>query len=157
MTTFAKLPTSDLASPSASHPRRTLFLLAAGLGLVWNGYGVAQFGASLGATPQSLMAGGLNAQQATLYASLPAWMSLVFAVGVFGGLLGCIALSLRHRAALPVFALSLAGYATLFAGDAWFGLFSAIPGQLAVLSVVLVIAFALLAAAVAARRVGWQR
>ena len=38
----------------------------------------------------------------------PAWVTSVFAVAVFGGLLGCILLLLRKRIAKPVLIVSLA-------------------------------------------------
>lgn len=143
-------------APAASVARwpaakmRTLWIAAAA-GAAWNAYGVVQWLATLGAAPDTMRMGGLNATQAALYASLPPWMTAAFAIGVFGGLLGCIALAWRRRWSVPLLVASLAGYVALFAGDAWFGLFAAIPGQLAILSVVLLIAGALLAAALVAR------
>jgi hypothetical protein len=86
-----------------------------------------------------------------VYFSLPAWMTAVFAIGVFGGLLGSLALLARRAAALPVLAASLFGYVALFSGDVYFGVFDALPGQLAILAFVVLIALALLATAWAAR------
>jgi hypothetical protein len=78
-------------------------------------------------------------------------MTAVFAIGVFGGLLGSLALATRRAAALPVFAVSLVGYIGLFAGDVYFGILDAMPSQLAILAFVVVVAMALLATAWAAR------
>jgi hypothetical protein len=69
---------------------------------------------------------------------------VAFAVGAFGGLLGCVLLLLRRKLAVPVFALSLAGYIALFIGDITEGVFAAMgTPQVVVLSVVVVIAAAL--------------
>ena len=139
---------STFATPAAARPVRSRLLLSAGiLGIAWNLFGVVQWALSLGATPESLMGGGLTRAQADLYLALPAWMTLAFAVGVFGGLFGSIALLLRSRRAVPILGVSLAAYLVLFAGDATLGLFAAIPQQLAILSLVVAIAIALSAVA----------
>ncbi len=114
--------------------------VTAGLGVLWNVYGVYQFVGSFSQTRESLMATGMTAAQADVYLSLPIWISLVFAVGVFGGLIGSVALLMRKAVATPIFAASLAGYIALFAGDAWYGVFDNNTTQLAILSTVVVIA-----------------
>ena len=72
----------------------------AGAGLIWNAYGTWQFGLSLTATTQSLVASGLTPEQAQVMTTYPAWMTLAFALGVLGGLVGSVLLLLRHRTAL---------------------------------------------------------
>lgn len=139
--------------PSPTLPRRSWPILAVGaVGVAWNLFGIVQWIGTVRATPQSLMAGGLDATQAALYLGLPGWMTLAFAIGVFGGLAGSLALTLRHRASWPLLAMSLVAYIALFAGDAAYGLFEAIPGQLAILSVVLLIAIVLAGVAWRERR-----
>ncbi len=123
----------------------------AGFGVLWNLYGIYQFIGTLTPAGRSAMAAGMTVAQAQIYFSLPAWMTAVFAIGVFGGLLGALALAARRAAALPLFAASLAGYIGLFAGDVYFGIFDAMLGQLAVLASVVVVAVALLATAWVAR------
>jgi len=123
----------------------------AGFGALWNLYGIYQFIGTLAPAGRSAMAAGMTAAQAQVYFSLPAWMTAVFAIGVFGGLLGSLALFARRRAAVPVLAASLVGYAALFSGDVYFGVFDAMPGQLAILAFVVVVAVALMATAWAAR------
>jgi hypothetical protein len=123
----------------------------AGFGVMWNFYGIYQFVGTLTPAGRSAMAAGMTAAQAQVYFSLPAWMTAVFAIGVFGGLLGSLALLARRAAALPVLAASLFGYVALFSGDVYFGVFDALPGQLAILAFVVLIALALLATAWAAR------
>ncbi len=64
-------------------------------------------------------------------------MTIAFAVGVFGGALGCLLLLARRAIAVPVFALSLAGYLALYAGDILHGVFAAMGApQVVVLTVV---------------------
>lgn len=142
------------APPSPGHRARQA---AGALGAAWNLFGIVQFVHTLRATPASLMSGGWTAEQAAVYLALPGWMQLAFAVGVFGGLAGSIALTMQRRAALPLLAVSLAAYVLLFAGDAWFGLFAAFPAQLPVLVLVLAIAAVLFGLAVHARRSGGLR
>ncbi len=126
---------------------------AAALGVLWNLYGVVQFAGTFTPAGQAAMTAGMTAAQAALYLSLPGWIGVAFAIGVFGGLAGAILLALRRRAARPVLAASLLGYGLLFAGDAYHGVFAAIPAQLAILAIVVVIAAALSGVAeVAARR-----
>ena len=119
----------------------------AALGVLWNAYGVVQFAGTFTLAGQAAMTAGMTADQAALYLALPGWISAVFAVGVFAGLAGSVLLVLRRRAARPVLALSFVGYGLLFAGDAYHGVFAAIPSQLAILATVVVIAAALSAVA----------
>ena len=123
----------------------------AGFGVLWNIYGIYQFIGTLTPAGRSAMAAGMTEAQAQVYFSLPVWMTAVFAIGVVGGLLGSLALAARHVAGLPILAVSLAGYVALFCGDLYFGVFAAMPGQLAILAFVVVVAMALLATAWAAR------
>jgi hypothetical protein len=119
-----------------------------GLGLAWNAYGVAQFAGSALRSEAELVDGGMTAVQAAFYAALPGWLTLVFAIGVFGGLLGSGLLLLRSRFAVPVFTVSLAGYVLLYVGDAALGVFAMFGiGQAAILTFVVCVAGALLAAA----------
>jgi hypothetical protein len=48
------------------------------------------------------------------YAALPIWFNFDYAVAVFGGLFGAIALAMRSRAAKPFFILSLAAVVVQF-------------------------------------------
>jgi len=121
------------------------FWLASGLGLAWNAYGLKQFVSSVTATRDRLVAEGMTGPQADLYASLPLWMNVAFAVGVIGGLVGCVLLLLRSRWALPVFGASLVGYVVLYIGDITQGVFALFGmQQVVILSVVVLIAALLL-------------
>jgi hypothetical protein len=121
------------------------FWLMAGLGLAWNLFGVVQFLSTAGASVDALVRGGMTPAQAALYAGLPAWMNIAFAVGVSGGVLGSLLLLLRRRTAVPVFADSLGAYVVLYIGDIALGVFEAFgPPQVVILTMVVLIAAALL-------------
>jgi len=138
---------TPLSLPAHAPPAPRWLGATALLGIAWNLYGLWQFVGSFTPSGQAAMTAGMSPEQAALYLALPAWMSVAFALGVLGGLLGSGLLLRRRRAALPVFAASFAGYAVLFAGDAYFGVFAALPSQLAILAVVVAIAAALWATA----------
>jgi hypothetical protein len=118
------------ALPLPKTQLRPLWLIlpsAAALG--WNVFGLWQFAGFLTQTQDGLMADGMTEAQAMAYSSLPSWMTIVFAIGVIGGTIGCALLVGRRRLAVPVLAISLAH-----------GLFVILPMQLTILSTVLAIA-----------------
>ena len=132
------------------------FWVAAALGLAWNLFGLVQFIGSLGATQQSLTASGMTAEQASVMLGYPAWMTVAFAVGVLGGVLGAVLLALRKATSVLVFALSLAGYIALWIGDAIHGVFAALgTPQVVILSLVVLIAAGLLWVSRKALALGW--
>ena len=133
--------THDSTFVTASRRPPLWYWAAAGLGLAWNIFGAVQFAGSLSATTQSLMAQGLTAEQAAVMLGYPSWMTFAFALGVFGGILGCVMLIWRKAIAVPVFAVSLAAYVALYIGDIVHGVFAALGApQVAVLSVVVLVA-----------------
>lgn len=134
--------TFSLATVPSSMPR---WLWAVSIfGILWNVFGVYQYVGTFTPAGQAAMTAGMTAAQAALYLSLPSWISAVFAIGVFGGLAGSVALARRHRVSRPLLAASLVGYILLFAGDAYHGVFAALPSQLAVLAVVVIISVGML-------------
>lgn len=120
--------------------------------LAWNVFGLWQFAAFVTQTPDGLMSKGMTDAQAAAYTSLPVWMTVVFAVGVIGGAIGCVLLLARRRSAVAVLAASLVGYVALFLGDWAHGLFTILPNQLAILSTVVAIAAASLGLALFAAK-----
>lgn len=121
------------------------FLAASAGGIAWNIFGAVQFAGSVAATTDSLIASGLTAEQAAVMTGYPGWMTLAFALGVFGGLVGSVLLLLHLRIAQPVLAASLAAYVALWIGDAVHGVFAAIGlPQVIILTTVVAIAAALL-------------
>lgn len=81
------------------------FWIASSVGLFWNGLGVLAY---LGqAFMTSEMKAALPEDQLALIENTPAWVTAAFAIAVWGGLLGCIALLLRKRWATTVLLISL--------------------------------------------------
>ena len=134
----------SLAVESSASRVPTWLWVAAALGIMWNVYGLYQFAGSFTQSGQAAMTAGMTASQAVVYMSLPVWISVVFGIGVSGGLLGSILLFLRRSASRTALVASFIGYALLFSGDTYYGVFAAIPAQLAILAVVVLIAAALL-------------
>ncbi|HTI30925.1 MAG TPA: hypothetical protein VL405_02250 [Sphingomonas sp.] len=142
-----------MTSLSATPARAALWLnIIAALGAAWNIFGLTQWVDFAFRTRSSLTMRGMSAAAADLYYGLPLWMTIAFAVGSGGGLIGCVGLILRRRWAVPVLAVSLGGYIALFVGDAMHGVFAAIPGQMAILSTVVAFAVGLLAVGLFAQR-----
>lgn len=133
------------SSQTLSRSRGPLWLVAASVGgIAWNIFGAVQFVGSVAATEDSLIASGLTAEQAAVMSGYPGWMTLAFALGVFGGLAGSLLLLLRLRIAQPVLAVSLVAYVALWIGDAVHGVFAemGLP-QIVILTIVVAIAAAL--------------
>lgn len=134
-------------SLTPSSPRAPVWFVAASLGgIAWNIFGAVQFAGVVAATEQSLIASGLTADQAAVMTGYPGWMTLAFAIGVFGGLAGSVLLLLRRGTATPVLSVSLAAYVALWIGDAVHGVFAAMGAtQIVILTAVVAIAAALFA------------
>ncbi|MEP0134217.1 MAG: hypothetical protein ABJJ25_08310 [Eudoraea sp.] len=81
------------------------FWIVSILALLWNLMGVMSY------LEQAYMTDEIKAQytaeQLTLMQGIPAWVTAAFAIAVWGGLLGCIALLFRKRWAKPLLMLSL--------------------------------------------------
>lgn len=82
----------------------TWFWVLGILALLWNLMGVSAYlkDATMGVEDLEK----LTQAQRLLYESTPAWVTGAFAIAVWGGLLGCIALLLRKKWARPVFVVS---------------------------------------------------
>ncbi len=124
---------------------KTVFWSVVGLGLAWNIFGVVQFLASLNANETSLLAQGMTAEQAMVMLNYPVWMTVAFAIGVFGGIIGSVLLAFKSRFTVSVFAISLLAYIVLYVGDITEGVFSALGApQIIILTFVVVVAAGLL-------------
>lgn len=132
---------------TSSTVRAPLWIAAAAAGgVAWNIFGVVQFAGSFTETDASLVASGLTPEQAAVITGYPAWMTMAFAVGVFGGIAGSVLLLLRRAGAMPVLLVSLVAYAALWIGDAVHGVFAALGApQVIILSLVVAFAAALYA------------
>lgn len=78
--------------------------------IAWNGFGTFLWGGT-SFMPDTFLV-GLPPAHRDYVALLPAWSSLTWGLGVVGGAIGAILLLLRHRLAVPAFALSLIGAVT---------------------------------------------
>lgn len=132
-------------SQTTSSYRVSRWMTTAALGgIAWNIFGIVQFMGSVSATESSLIASGLSPGQAAVMTGYPVWMTLAFAVGVFGGLAGSVLLLLRRAASMPLLLASLVAYVALWIGDAVHGVFAAMGvSQVVILTIVVAVAAAL--------------
>ncbi len=77
------------------------------LSLLWNAMGAFDYLATK--LRLDFYMSNFSEQQLAYFYGLPAWFSVFWALGVWGALLGSIALLLRRRWAVGLFALSLVG------------------------------------------------
>lgn len=80
------------------------FLIVAGLALIWNLMGVAAY-----ISQMTMDLSILQDAERLFYASIPAWATAAFAIAVFAGTAGSVALLLKKAWAIPVLIVSLLG------------------------------------------------
>jgi hypothetical protein len=80
------------------------------IAVLFNAIGVFDFVMSMARGAEYQASAGMTPEQIAHYQQMPGWMTLVWAVGVFGAFLASILLLLRRKLALPVFVLSLAAF-----------------------------------------------
>jgi hypothetical protein len=88
-----------------THKPPAWYWVAAVLALIWNAFGVMAYLGQAFMTDE--MKAELTPEQLSLMESTPAWVTAAFAIAVWGGLLGSIALLLRKKWAKPVLLISL--------------------------------------------------
>ena len=88
------------------HPPKWFWVIGV-LALLWNLIGVMAFIGELLVDPQELE--NLSETERNFYAARPIWVIIAYALAVFGGSLGAIALLVRKKAAKSFFILSLVG------------------------------------------------
>lgn len=93
------MTTSNQSSPTKS------FWIICIIGLLWNLSGVYSFFMEVFITPEALAA--LPEAERLLYEANPVWMTVVFAIAVLDGTLGCILLLMKKAIAGPVLITSL--------------------------------------------------
>jgi Na+-translocating ferredoxin:NAD+ oxidoreductase RnfD subunit len=95
-----------------SNPVKTPWhLWAAGLlGLLWNSYGGYDYFMSKTKGDAYLQSAGMTPAQIEHFHAMPVWMTAVWAVGVWGAMLGNVLLLARSRWAFEVFVASLLAY-----------------------------------------------
>ena len=83
----------------------TAFWIVGVIALIWNGMGVMSYLGSVYMTEE--MRAAYTAEQLAVMDSAPAWLTGVYALAVFLGLLGALLLLLKRKLAVPVFGISL--------------------------------------------------
>lgn len=78
------------------------------LSLLFNSYG--GFDYLMTQTENAGYLANFTAEQRAYFTGFPLWMDVVWAVGVWGAVLGSLLLLLKRRWAFPVFAVSLAAF-----------------------------------------------
>ncbi len=80
------------------------FWIVTSVALIWNIMGVGAFIQQATLTPEDLAT--MTAAQQELYISTPDWVNWIFAISVFGGVLGCLLLILKKAIAKIVLIIS---------------------------------------------------
>jgi hypothetical protein len=97
---------------STSAPIRTpwhLWLVGV-VAVLFNAIGVYDFVMSMTQGAAYMTSAGMTPAQIDHYHQMPAWMTGVWAVGVFGAFVGSVLILLRNKLAWPVLAVSLAAF-----------------------------------------------
>ena len=82
------------------------------IAVLFNFIGVFDFVMSMAQGAKYQASAGMTPDQIAHYQAMPGWMTVVWAVGVFGAFLASILLLARRKLAFPVFVLSLAAFLT---------------------------------------------
>ncbi|WP_395671672.1 hypothetical protein [Phenylobacterium sp.] len=85
-----------------------------GLSLLWNAFGAYDYVMSHWKGDAYFQQMGMTQAQVALLHSYPAWMTAVWAIGVWGSVLGSVLLLARSRWATTAFLVSLAGIVVAF-------------------------------------------
>jgi len=90
---------------TAASPRAGWHLWMVGIfGILWNGFGC--FDWTMSVTQNQAYLGQFPEEIVTYLAAAPWWTYAIWAVGVFGGLAGSVALLMKRALALAIFAVS---------------------------------------------------
>lgn len=80
------------------------------IAVLFNSVGVFDFVMAMARGATYMASVGMTPEQIRHYEEMPAWMTVVWAVGVWGAFLASILLLVRRKAAFPVFLVSLAAF-----------------------------------------------
>ena len=78
--------------------------------VMFNAIGVFDFVMSMAKGAEYQASAGMTPDQIAHYQAMPGWMTVVWAVGVFGAFLASILLLLRRKLAWPLFLVSLTAF-----------------------------------------------
>ena len=98
-------------SKTNASPTPLGFTLVSALFLLWNLFGLAIFFMTifLFTSVDVLTDAGLTVEQAEFTLATPAWVNIAFGVAVIFGVLGCVALVVKRKVAIPLLGISLLG------------------------------------------------
>jgi hypothetical protein len=142
-------------SNSTNHKLPTHFWIVAIAAVIWNVLGVIAYIMEVTMSEEAMAA--LPEARQALYAAQPAWVTGAFAIAVFAGLLGSIALALRKSLATPIFVVSLVAVVVqMFYAFVLSNMLDVMGASSAIMpSVIIVIAAALVWFSTRARAKGW--
>jgi hypothetical protein len=80
------------------------------IALLFNSIGAFDFVMSMAQGEKYMASAGMTPEQIAHYREMPAWMTAVWAIGVWGAFLASILLLMRRKAAFAVFVVSLAAF-----------------------------------------------
>ena len=80
------------------------------IAVLFNGIGVFDYVMSMTQGAAYMAKAGMTPAQIAHYQAMPSWMIAVWAIGVWGAMLGSLLILLRNKLAFPVFAVSLAAF-----------------------------------------------
>lgn len=80
------------------------------IALLFNSIGAFDYVMSMTQGAAYMAKAGMTPEQIAHYQTMPGWMIAVWAIGVWGAMLGSLLILLRNRYAFPVFAVSLAAF-----------------------------------------------
>ena len=83
----------------------TSFWVISGIALIWNALGIFNFIGQTFMSEETLRA--LPEDQQVLFENVPMWLTIIFAIAVITGTLGCIGLLLRKAWAVPLLLISM--------------------------------------------------
>jgi hypothetical protein len=119
----------------------TSFWVISAIGLLWNLLGANQYVQQAYKTDafKSLY----TPEQLEIISNMPAWATAAFAVGVFGGVLGCILLLLRKKQAKLLFQISLLGIIVQMIYNFFIANITEVYGPLAMIMPIMILIIAL--------------
>ena len=119
----------------------TSFWVISAIGLLWNLLGANQYVQQAYKTDsfKSLY----TPEQLEIIGNMPAWATAAFAVGVFGGVLGCILLLLRKKQAKLLFQISLLGIIVQMIYNFFIANITEVYGPLAMIMPIMILIIAL--------------
>lgn len=80
------------------------------VGVLWNSFGCYDYFMTMTKGEEYMKSAGMTDAQIAFMHEAPTWLTAVWAIGVWGGLLGAVLLLVRNKLAVPVFIASLISF-----------------------------------------------